>query len=175
MNKTPIIRQYRFRSRGWDLRVGSAFTGPSPLAAGMDIAYFIYTNVDELMRTEQRLKESHALYEDTIDTLQVAMWTYDIAHRRIIMGNNKVTRALCQRFGWPWVFEDAPESLLPFIEEQDHAACLRPSRTSPPAGTRPSTCGTARSRASSPTAPGRPTTRCATPAGPSPPTASART
>jgi len=124
MNKTPIIRQYRFRSRAGDYVWISIHGTISPLAAGMDIAYFIYTNVDELMRTEQRLKESHALYEDTIDTLQVAMWTYDIAHRRIIMGNNKATRALCQRFGWPRVFEDAPESLLPFIEEQDHAACL---------------------------------------------------
>jgi len=54
MNKTPIIRQYRFRSRSGDYVWISIHGTISPLAAGMDIAYFIYTNVDELMRTEQR-------------------------------------------------------------------------------------------------------------------------
>ena len=36
-----------------------------------------------------------------------------------IMGDNAATKAICKKNGWPDVFENAPESTLPYIDEDD--------------------------------------------------------
>ena len=78
----------------------------------------------EMKHVEQQLWESKELYKNTVDSLQIAIWTYDIAQRRIVLGTNDASEALRKRFGWPRVFENAPESTLEFIEEQDREKYL---------------------------------------------------
>jgi PAS domain S-box-containing protein len=118
--KEQVSRQYRFRNMSGEYFWGSVRGIISSVTNDIEIAYFIYTNIEDMKNAERKLQESRAVYENTIDALQVGMWTYDIAKHRIVLANNRATEALRKRFGWPHVFENAPESTLEFIEEEDH-------------------------------------------------------
>jgi PAS domain S-box-containing protein len=117
--------QYRFRRAGsgeyfW-ISVRASF---SMLTKDTGIAYFAYTDIDEMKKTELALRESRRAYERTVDAMQIGMWTYDIPGHRIVLGENKATVELCRKMSWPNVFENAPESTLVTIEEEDREKYL---------------------------------------------------
>jgi PAS domain S-box-containing protein len=104
----------------WAHVEGNLVVGPD----GMGVAYLACTDVTPLADATARLRESRQRYEQTVDTMQIAMWTYDIPNHRIVMGENAATAALREKFGWPQVFENAPQSTLPIIEESDRERYL---------------------------------------------------
>ena len=127
--KELCSEQYRFRSAltgryRW-LNVRADFL---TISERKQIAYFAFTDIDDMKRTEAELKESHSLYERTVNALQVGLWKYDIPNRRIIMGTNASTKALCRKLGWPEVFENAPEGTLQTIEPEDQQKYLQAFR-----------------------------------------------
>lgn len=111
--------EYRFHMRGdgyiW-VRVRGSLVRNSPSDV---VAYFIFSNINDQKLAEARLISSQENYKRTVDALNIGMWTYYIQERRIVMGDNAATRAMCEKNGWPGEFEDAPESTLPFIDEDD--------------------------------------------------------
>jgi len=123
-DKELTVNQYRFRDKNGNYYWGGVRGTIETVSAELEIAYFVYTNIDEMKQAENKLQESRQLYERTVDAMQIAMWTYDITGRRIIMGDNAATVALCKKLGWPQVFENAPESTLPTVEAEDREKYL---------------------------------------------------
>jgi len=113
------FNEYRFRARGdgfiWVRVRGSLVRNSS--ADG--IAYFVFSSINDQKIAEARLIRSQENYKRTVDALNIGMWTYYIRERRIVMGDNAATKAICKKNGWPDVFENAPESTLPYIDEDD--------------------------------------------------------
>ena len=115
-----INKQYRFRKRDTDTYYWGNVRGSFVKAdEHVSFAYFTYTDIDEMKTTENALRESRMLYEHSIESLHLGVWTYDIRHHRIVMGKNPSTQALRKRFGWPEVFENAPESTFATVMERD--------------------------------------------------------
>lgn len=110
-------RQYRFRSTDGAYYWCSVRCEIVPVSDDVEIVYFVYTDIDDLKTAEANLEKGRRAYERTVDVLQVAMWTYDIANQRIVCGDNKATEKLRVRYGWPKVFENVPESLLETVED----------------------------------------------------------
>lgn len=111
---------YRFRKKGTDTYYwGSVRGNLIRQDEHTEVAYFTYTDINEMMVAQDALRESRQLYEHSVDALHLGLWTYDIQNRRIIMGRNTSTMELCRKFGWPAVFENAPESTYDTVMEQD--------------------------------------------------------
>lgn len=68
---------------------------------------------------EAELLSNQENYKKTVDFLNIGMWTYYIQEHKIVLGKNAATEALKRKHGWPEVFENAPESTVPFIDEED--------------------------------------------------------
>lgn len=68
---------------------------------------------------EAELLNSQENYKRTVDFLNIGMWTYYIRERKIVLGNNAATKMLRKKYGWPEAFENAPESTLNYIDEED--------------------------------------------------------
>lgn len=90
-----------------------------------EIAYFIYTNIDELKKTEERLKESHRFYREVVQAAKLSTWDYDIADHTITMSRDNHTNAVREVLGMPVVIRHVPESMAGSISEEDRPAFLR--------------------------------------------------
>ena len=115
-----ITGQYRFRRKDTDTYDWCSVRGSKEiLDEHTELAYFTFTDINEIKLTENALRQSRQLYEHSVDSLHLGIWTYDIKNHRIIMGKNTSTIELCKRFHWPEVFENAPESTYETIIETD--------------------------------------------------------
>ena len=85
-----------------------------------------YKNLTELSRVQlmKKIFERNQFYEHALDSMQLAVWTYDIVNKRIVPGNNAATVALWKKFNWPQVFENVPESTINTVDEDDREAYL---------------------------------------------------
>ncbi len=74
--------------------------------------------------TRQRKQEENArtevrrIYESAVEEARLVVWEYDISRHRITMAENEYTQYDYRKFGLPKIVENAPESLIPFIDEQ---------------------------------------------------------
>lgn len=123
-NRTPLDVQYRFRNKNGVYYWGSVRGTITAVSDDIAIAYFVFVNINDMKLTEKELQKNRRMYQHAVDTMQLAMWTYDIPGRRIIMGANEATIVLRKKFNWPQVFENVPESLLPTIDEADREKYL---------------------------------------------------
>ncbi len=88
------------------------------------IAYFVFTNIDEQKCAEASLKENQKQYQKTVDAMNVRMWTFDIPNRRIHMADNAATLSFLKKNGLPKVFENVPDSIMKSIDPADHSKLL---------------------------------------------------
>ena len=94
------------------------------LSKDSEIAYFVYTNINEQKRAETLLKENQMHYQKTVDDMHIRMWTFDMIGKRIIMGDNAATDTFLKKNCLPKVFENAPYSLLDMIQKEDQPKLL---------------------------------------------------
>ena len=87
------------------------------LRDGVPYFYASFTNLDELKAAEQSLSESRRIYEAAVEESNLVVWEYDIPNHRIIMAENEFTRYDYRKFGLPKITENAPQSLLPYIDD----------------------------------------------------------
>lgn len=121
----PMTRQYRFCSaRTGDYCWYSVRADIRRNAGNKELVWFVFTDIDEMKKTEITLRESQRCYRRMLDATQTATWTYDIPKRRVVMGDNAATLALRKKFDWPRVFENVPVSTLDFIDEHDREKYL---------------------------------------------------
>ena len=62
-------------------------------------------------------KQRQQMYEAAVDEAHLAIWEYDISSHRVTMSENEFTRYDYRKFSLPRVIEDAPASLVPYIDD----------------------------------------------------------
>ena len=84
-----------------------------------EFAYYAYSNIDDLMQAKEKLAANRRIFEETIRAAKMIMWEYDIPNRRVIAAQDDFSRGDWQKFGLTEIIENVPESLVPYIEEED--------------------------------------------------------
>ena len=81
---------------------------------GTDLAYFHYTDIDDLKKAEVEEQESQRRYELAVKGAHLAVWEYDIATKRLIVPAGAASEYARLRYGFDRpVIENVPESMLP--------------------------------------------------------------
>ena len=84
---------------------------------GISYYYASFTDLDELKAAEQSRAEARRMYEAAVEDANLVVWEYDIADHRITMAENEFTEYDYRKFGLPKVTENAPQSLLSYIDD----------------------------------------------------------
>ena len=79
--------------------------------------YATFTDMDALKNAEAARDESRLLHEAAVTEAKLVVWEYDILKHRIIMADNEFTHHDYRKFGLPKVVDNAPQSLLPYIDD----------------------------------------------------------
>ena len=69
--------------------------------------------------TEARREKIRRMYEAAVGDVSLVVWEYDIRAHRIIMADNEFTEYDYRKFGLPKIIEDAPASLVGYIDDAD--------------------------------------------------------
>lgn len=85
---------------------------------GVRYFYASFTNLDTQKAAEASKNEAYRMYEQAVEEAKLVVWEYDILDHRVIMSENEFTRYDYRKFGLPKVTENAPQSLLPYIDDE---------------------------------------------------------
>ena len=79
------------------------------------------SNLDEMLHkmktAEKAMDETRRMYEAAVQEANLVVWEYDIINHRIIMAENEFTRYDYRKFGLPKITENAPQSLVSYIDD----------------------------------------------------------
>ena len=94
---------------------------------GPELAYFHYTDVDELKRAETDALENRKRYELAVQGMGLAVWEYDVASGRIIVPPGEGGDWARNRYGiTSGTLENVPESMLSMgMTDKDRESFLR--------------------------------------------------
>lgn len=93
-------------------------------SAHTSVAYLSYTDVDAMKRSEKALLKSRRIYETAMRSAQLILWEYDIPAGRIVLSQDEITQADCQKFQIPQVIENVPDVLGDYFDQRDLPAVL---------------------------------------------------
>jgi len=62
--------------------------------------------------------KTRKMYEAAVEAANIVVWEYDIKSRRIIMAENEFTEYDYRKFGLPKITDNAPDALVPYIDER---------------------------------------------------------
>ncbi len=88
----------------------------------VSIAYFTYTNIDEIKKAEAELKESRRFYREVVQAAKLSTWVYDIGRHVIRMSDDPHTRNMASRLALDKVIERVPDSIAGLIDTADQPA-----------------------------------------------------
>ena len=91
---------------------------PAYVRDGVQYYYSSFAGVDDQFKAEQARSEARRLYEFAVEKTGLVVWEYDIVNHRVVMAENEFTEYDYRKFGLPKVIENAPESLVTFIDER---------------------------------------------------------
>jgi signal transduction histidine kinase/ActR/RegA family two-component response regulator len=74
--------------------------------------------LEELKAAEQSRDEIRKMYEAAVEDANLVVWEYDIIDHRIIMAENESTEYDYRKFGLPKITDNAPQSLVPYIDDK---------------------------------------------------------
>ena len=77
---------------------------------GTAMAYMALTNITDL-------KETQKILDEAITTARLTAWSYDIPTHTITMAKNATTEREQEKFGFPTVITNVPDSLAEFVDE----------------------------------------------------------
>jgi signal transduction histidine kinase/PAS domain-containing protein len=84
---------------------------------GIQYYYATFMDLDKLKSAEQRMEETRRMYEAAVEESNLVVWEYDIENHRITMAENEFTQYDYRKFGLPKITENAPYSLIPYIDD----------------------------------------------------------
>ena len=108
---TSFYRTYNNKKQGY---MTVYREGISVHQEGFDVAYVVYQDVTERVEAEDALKESRLRYQLAIEGASLAMCEYDVVEHRIYSPEKSLSRMHI-----PDIIENVPDSILPFIDEED--------------------------------------------------------
>lgn len=79
--------------------------------------YASYYNVDELIEAEASREQLYQMYQTAVEDAKLVVWEYDIVNHRVIMAENEFTQYDYRKFGLKKIIENAPQSLVPYIDD----------------------------------------------------------
>ncbi|MCH4190684.1 MAG: ATP-binding protein [Butyrivibrio sp.] len=85
---------------------------------GIQNYYSSFTCLDEQMQKENARIETRRIYESAVEEARLFVWEYDIKMHRVTMAENEFSKYDYRKFGLPKVVENAPGSLIPYIDER---------------------------------------------------------
>lgn len=74
--------------------------------------------LEELKAAEQSRDEIRKMYEAAVEDAKLVVWEYDIINHRVIMAENESTEYDYRKFGLPKITDNAPQSLVPYIDDK---------------------------------------------------------
>jgi PAS domain S-box-containing protein len=77
------------------------------------------TNIDEKKNAEMEALKTQRMYDDAATEAKLIIWTYDPEKKTVTMIKEGYTAEICSRFHIRGVIENVPDSLLPFVKEED--------------------------------------------------------
>jgi len=84
---------------------------------GVQYYYASFVGLDGQIAAENARKEARRMYEAAVEATNLVVWEYDIDNHRIIMAENEFTEYDYRKFGLPKVTENAPQALVPYIDD----------------------------------------------------------
>jgi len=73
----------------------------------------------------QEVLHSRQMYESAVEEARLVVWEYDLAARRVTMSEGAFTSRDSRKFDLPPVIENVPDSLLPYIAQEDQEKFLQ--------------------------------------------------
>jgi PAS domain-containing protein len=123
---------------------------------GVQYYYSSFACLDDQKEAEAARAEARRMYEAAVEDAKLVVWEYDILNHRMVMAENEFTQYDYRKFGLPKVTENAPQSLVEYIDDRyawrPSWTCTAKSTPAPPAP--PARCGTSCGRVRSPDASG---------------------
>jgi PAS domain S-box-containing protein len=122
--KTLTIRQYRFRNISGDYIWFNVRGTVARISEDTEIAYFTYTNINEIKVAEAELKESRRFYRAVVQAAKLATWEYDFRSRTIRLSDDARTKKVSSILAMDSVTENVPDSMAGLIDPDDLPAFM---------------------------------------------------
>jgi len=94
------------------------------MRADVQYYYATFVDMDDQMVAERARSEARKMYEAAVEATNLVVWEYDLKTHRVIMAENEFTEYDYRKFGIPKVTENAPQSLVPYIDDASVDAFL---------------------------------------------------
>ena len=124
-SKSLTTKQYRFRFRTggyvWYRVRGTVATEDE----NTEIAYFIYTYIDDIKKAEAELRESRRFYREVVQAAKLSTWDYDIGSHTLTLSGDDHTEDMRNIIGLDKVIKDVPASIVNDISPEDQPAFLQ--------------------------------------------------
>jgi len=117
--KKLLSRQYRFFAKNESFVWVGVRAKIIQFSEKVEIAYFAYTNINEMKIAEDRLQESRRFYREVVQAAKLSTWEYDIDSHKIRMSDDRRTRDMSEILALPKTIDNVPDSLIPLISEED--------------------------------------------------------
>jgi signal transduction histidine kinase/PAS domain-containing protein/ActR/RegA family two-component response regulator len=95
---------------------------------GRPTYYLSSVNLDKRIAAEARADRVNRMYESATEDMKLLVWDYDLANHRAILMEKGYAGAVARKYGVPNPVEGVPESLLPYVYEEDRPAFLKAYR-----------------------------------------------
>ena len=92
--------------------------------ANIEYYYASFTGLDLLKSAEQSRDETRKMCEAAIEESKLVIWEYYIQQHLVVMAENEFTKYDYRKFNLPKAIENAPQSLLAYIDDAYHEAFL---------------------------------------------------
>ncbi|HUM83431.1 MAG TPA: PAS domain-containing protein [Lachnospiraceae bacterium] len=122
--KKLTVSQYRFRFLNGDYAWVSVRGTVAHITETVEIAYFTYTNINEIKIAEAELKESRRFYRAVVQAAKLSTWEYDIKNHIIRMSDDAHTQNMASSLSLENVITDVPASIVGLIDPEDRPAYL---------------------------------------------------
>ena len=109
---------YRVRSAHGEWRWMSYRGRTFPQADGSLLAYGVHVDRTERQQVTERLREQQQVYQAAVDTAQILVWEFHPDTRRLTLAESPYAEECTRRLGLSMHFDNMPESLVPFLDEQ---------------------------------------------------------
>jgi PAS domain-containing protein len=85
---------------------------------GVQYYYSSFACLDDQKEAEAARAEARRMYESAVEDAKLVVWEYDILNHRVVMAENEFTQYDYRKFGLPKVTENAPQSLVEYIDDR---------------------------------------------------------
>jgi signal transduction histidine kinase/PAS domain-containing protein/ActR/RegA family two-component response regulator len=87
--------------------------------------YVSSVDIDARILAEREKERISKMYEAATEDMKLIVWDYDQFSHRVIMANRGYSGKLCEKYKIPFVIENVPDSLIPYVNVADREAFLK--------------------------------------------------